>query len=345
MRFSPPLFLVLSACNAAPRFSEPFGPNQLRFVEEEALVGAPMAMGTSSAVVFDSLVEGTTVVSSDPSVIAVGEVQYEPSYGLYFASTYASGPGASVLSLRDPNGIELEAHPITVGIPDRLELHSSTDMYLHQADTQVQELVLLADGEATFNVRLFEGEQRLGGVGVVTINGSNNLWVQHSETHVDAHREWIRLMSGAPGEHRLSLRVGEQAMADWTLRVVEPDEIASLTIAEQQAGDPWPGDTRYVAAVAHTADGDRVYGVDADWLANGRSIRSGASGDMYLYVHSEDAEEQFTAVVGDLRVSRTLPADHGFVTSSNELGCDTTSGARWLGLLAFPLVLSRRRTS
>lgn len=318
-----------------------------RFGADDELVGAAYAVGASwieSFELFD--LDGHVLSSNDPSVVSVAGLFQDEDSGQVMGIAQAVAAGTTELVLVDGQGAEVGRVVVSVGVPDRFELHASGPMQARLEATEIDSLSLYVGGEATFNVRFYESDARLAGTGLVQVSGSNGLWVQRNETHQGDSREWVRLQGDQTGDHSVEFWVGDVPMGTLPVEVVDDESLDGVELVFQNTEGATDGDILHVLAVVTSVDGGAVWGTESEWRVGQRRVEG--QGDLFRYTFDSAASRPVSASGptgfhgGAIAVSGTI-AGVGGPVDSDEIGCDATGGAGIVGVWIAVVSLFRRR--
>jgi hypothetical protein len=274
---------------------------------------------------------GWTVVSSDPSVIAVGAAN--PRQPQDFPVT-AAGSGHATLSVLDASGKVLDSHPVDVDEPDSVQLHAHGLMMagMDDSQTQVTHASVVEGGRATFLVRYFKGSQELWGNGAVQPAATGSVTVTTKESGFGDARDWIELDAAQAGSGQVSLGVGGQNVATVPVDVVGVDQVARVTLYPQSESGAKDGAQLYVFARALDAQGGDVWGGSFDWAAGGAAVTSGAGSlggptDLLAYTYEHAQSESVSATLGTYSSSATVHGNGATLDTSANVGCAVARGA------------------
>ncbi|MCO4745674.1 MAG: hypothetical protein KC912_12855 [Proteobacteria bacterium] len=251
--------------------------------------------------------------------------------------------GEATLAAIDSRGRTRDSVTIEVATPTHATLASAARLFGGETadEADVDELLILAGGTATFQVRYFDDERQLFGNAVLDADPSESLEADPRETFLFEQREWLSLTPDTVGIHTVDLYADGEDLGQWEVEAVDESAIAEITLAfeEQEIEDHWIT----VVAEAWTADGRRIYGVDVEWDREG--VTEFGEGDLYRYRYTEGPSASLCARIGDVTSDAVQIHGNGYVDSSNNIGCSSAGfGGLWLGPLAL-LAVRRRETS
>jgi len=280
--------------------------------------------------------------SSNPDVFDCIESRVDDS--AIILECFATGPGEAMIELsrRDRDRV-FEAVPIRVGRPDRVELHAAGAVFamLGEQSSRVEDPVMLEDGLATFEVRWFDGGERLFGNAVLDV-ASEGVSAWPESTFMFENRDWLKIQALEPTDAALiELRHLGRPLALHQIDVVPAEQITELIIAGESEVGAQPGDTITLLGRVFDERGRSVFGAEYDWFRN--SLREWGSGDMYRYGFDPEQAVELEANFDGLTDQVDIRG-FGTVRSSNDVGCSTTGALGLSGwLLGVGLLIRRRR--
>jgi MYXO-CTERM domain-containing protein len=316
------------------------------------VLGSAFTISIASTDYTSSQVAGWTLVSSDPSVLAV-----QPTSGAGEFSATAAGAGTTTLEVLGGGGTILDTHVVSVAAPDSVQLCSHGLLLAGASDAQAQvsRASLVQGGIATFLVRYFQGGQELYGNHAVTTTATGAVTAKTTTSSFGDDRDWVEIDSGATtGTGQVTLSVGGQVSATVPSQVVGPSAITSVGVAAQSDANAADGDTLYVFGRAFDANDVDVYGATFGWLSNGVPITSvdptaNGPADMILYTYKQSATVALTAELdGDTSPPTTVHGTGATLTTSADVGCSIgppggrRMSALW-GAVSLALLALRRR--
>ena len=282
---------------------------------------------------------GCELRSSDEEVFTLGE-SFDERHEIE-ADAVAVSPGIAELELIGPDGSVMATHEIEVRLPDRVELAAAAPLFLGRkdVDAHVDDVQVLVEGLATFQVRYFDGDRALAGSGALDVRGDGS---SVARTMWGEERDWLRLQPSEPGERAVELFAGGEPFTTITFDAVEDDAVADIELKGNNESKADDGDWLVVIAQAIDGDGERIFGIDFDWQIAG--IDQHETGDMYRYEYDRAQTKTAIARFDELEVSAEIHADRGYVDSSNDtLGCSVGGRSGWAGLLVLVAWCARRR--
>ncbi len=291
----------------------------------------------------DADFRGWSVESSDPDVfriddsIASGDARELASHG------QAVGEGLAELRLLDDRGYEVGRGVAEVLMPDQIELAAHGSLILGRDDEAVvDEVRVVAEGEATYLVRYFRDGRELHGNGVLQVDAPAGVTAEERTTFLLENREWLTLHTTTAGTGVLKVFVDQTKAAIVPMFVVPETAIADVVVLTQSEKRADDGDWLVALAQAYDADGRRIFGVDYAWNVDG--VAQVGDGDLYRYQFKQGMYEMVQARRGTHMDEVRIQSDEGFVDSSNDVGCAAGGGSSLLvGLAGLGLVGRRGR--
>jgi uncharacterized protein (TIGR03382 family) len=289
----------------------------------------------------DRRFEGWRLTSSDPSVFEINRLS-TTQYSLH-GDGVAVGEGTSEITIRDDRGRVRGRGTVEVVAPDRIELEHHAYLIMGRRDeAAVDDARIVAGGTSTYLVRYFRGDRELNGNGVLDAIASDGITPEPRTTFLFENREWLSIHTSEPTSGSIELFADGESMGTFPVEVVPESEIEDVVLIAKSEHKAEPGDWLVVLAQAYDDQGRRLFGVDYEWMVDG--VMQLGDGDLYRYKYDPDQPRLITARRGQHSDSITIHAESGFVDSSNDIGCSSsspTSGAIVFAGLA--LVLARRR--
>lgn len=314
---------------------------------------SPYVVGTSFTIWANDNLDNSldeehfTLESSNPDVIRINR-QDEGS-----ADCTALSVGESNMIVYDEDGDRVYSRTLVVAAPDRAEIFAHGPLIIGYDDDEALvdgPVRIVHGGVATFLVRYYEGDRRLYGNGVLEAREANdfeNITLEARQSFVSENREWLTIHTSTVGTYDVELLVDGDVVGVGTVEVVpssEVEEMVLLAESERRADD---GEWLAVLAQAYDSNGDPLYGVECTWDIDGD--REEGYGDLYRYEYDKDEVVALGANYQDFRDEVTIHASEGYVSSTNNIGCNSTSrrpsGSTALLLLALvaTLIPLRRR--
>jgi hypothetical protein len=342
----------LSACGGGLKFTDdvdltldffPFAP----FGTEDQL-HTPYVQGATVTVYVrrwrgDRPLTGAWVQSADEGVFQVLDWGFIDDGETLRVEGRATGPGETDLLVYESDGELWDVATVEVGFPTRSELHASGPMFVDLDGTTESPKVLL-DGTATFQVRYFDGDERLWGNETLSIVADPALDAETDRTFLFENREWVRVTPEAVGTHEIDLYVDGVLLETASFEVVDASTVDDVRIFGRDESGAHDEDWLVLLAQSLDEDGERIYGVEYSWEING--VLQFGEGDLYRYQFDRDRESTVVAEYDGHVAEVTANVGEGYVDSSNNIGCNgvgSLPGGIGALLLALPAVLRRRR--
>ena len=322
-----------------------WGPTLTRF--EDSLHG-PYVRGAKMEVYVSSDDDsqswtGWTIASTDPTIVEVGATVID-QYGLS-ATGHAVGAGECNLVVLDAHGGVVGKGKAKVALPDRVELDAHAYLIVgRDSEAPVHEARVLEGGEATYLVKYFAGDEELHGNGVLTTGNVDGVYAQPRTTYLFENREWLSVTATQTGIAQLRVLVDGAAINDLQVVAVDESAIDGLALIPQSEDGASDGDWFVALAQSYDSDGRKIFGVDYLWDIDGTLLDE--QGDLYRYAYKSGDWKTVSASRAGHTDSMQIQSDHGYVDSSNNLGCNA-GGAATAGPLVLVgmlgLVLRRRK--
>ena len=289
-------------------------------------------------------------VSLAPMVLAVEEVTNGMKEHLWW-DVNALSPGAVRVDVRKNQLASKSWDHIEVQVlmPDRVELYFAGWQLLNLPERDFPEpevIDVLVGGTGTFLVQYYTENRRLNGNGALTaVPADDQVDAEPIQTYWFEDREWLAITPWSAGIHEIKLYAGNHYIQTLRIRGVTPEDTAYILLHDE--GRTHNDASNAILAVGYTDTDVPVYGIECQWELDG-SVELG-EGDLYRYTVDRDSTKELVASFGPLseRIDVQIKDDSGWVTSSNNVGCDsmgrTTSASGLVLLLASMLLLARIR--
>ena len=275
--------------------------------------------------------EGWRISTSDASVVRVDE-----TVGDGFASVTAVGAGSVDLILSDAGGDEIHRSSVEVTQADRAELRAHGPMIVGREELQPEDtdqIQVLVGGSGTFLVEWHAGETRLFGHGALSAESDAGVTAEPRRTHLFEDREWVTFTALEAGRHEVRLMANGALLRTITIVAVDEAAVDHVLLHGMDESEATTGDPLAVYAQAYDADGVPIYGVEYEWDLD-EEPETGL-GDVYRYSFESGRERMLCARHGEQEAFASIQAAHGWVDSTNRLGCSTSGAAPgWLALPA-----------
>lgn len=290
--------------------------------------------------------QGWTMESSDPSVFRIDQLHPDDRLS---ADCAAVGQGSAVVTIKNENGGAEHAGTVRVRLPDRAQLLAHGPLLIQRPDDEavMTEAHVVKDGEGTFLVRWWAGDEQLAGHGVLStsLDGAPPSVTAHAATTSFLEdREWLQVTGVDLGAASIALYADGQRVSSFPITVVARDAVDGVTLRGQDESGARDGDM--LAALAQAKIGDEpVYGVEFAWTLDGAGQEG--LGDLYRYALDSRQKKALTAQAGALGATAMIHGKDGYVDSTNHLGC-AIGGRRdgafsTVACVALALFLARRR--
>lgn len=284
------------------------------------------------------------LASADPSVLRIDSTEDGD------AEVTATGAGETIVTIHDARGDVVHTAPIDVRQADRAELLAHGPLIIGRPELQQEwdEIVILTGGSATFEVHWYDGQERLHGNGALSAVASGDIEVAPRQTFFFENREWVTFTPRTPGEYDVTLRANGVDVRSVRIVAVTEEAIDSAALHGMDESEARQGDPLAVYAQAYGFDGEPIFGVDYAWDLDGEEQEG--LGDLFRYHLASGEVRMLGAQRDDLTAHAMIQARHGFVDSTNRLGCSVFAvggparvpSAAAVGLLALTLLRRRR---
>jgi hypothetical protein len=338
------VLVTLTACGPKIRFSDSVDSHfDLLFTHPyDDQLNAPYVAGAQFRIFAydiseDNDLEGWTLVSTDPAVLELTNVEIQrdnledgdkTETDIIAADAFATGPGTVVIEVRDEDGEFVRATEVEVMQPDRIDLHAAGPMFIERDDLAGNVDVtpkILANGVATFLVEWYAGEQRLSGVGTLGLTSEHpdvlDLWER--QTFLDEDREWATVQFASPDSGNelatVSFLANGLPVQDVTFEIVQPEAIDRVELLGESTSGHKEGALLTVLAQAIDVNDESIWGVAFDWDLDGN--QESGEGDLFRYWYEPSVSSVLGASYGEHRGETTIAGDEGFVASSNNISC------------------------
>jgi hypothetical protein len=310
---------------------------------------------------------GWSLSSSDPAVFRV-----ESALSGGSANVTAVAPGQATLNVLNASGEVMDSHPISVAIPDQVNLYAEGLLVTGASDSaaQITQASIVAGGQATFLVRYFLQGTELYGSGALQTTTTTGLTAATvSETFATA-RDFLQVSTpetvGATGS--VSLVIDNVVVGQVPITDVAASAVTQVSILQQSAAGVQNGTqlTLYAHAVDSTAAD--VYGASFNWSTNTNGnaqsaqnqesdsdagiVWGGGPADLFFYDYESGSSETVTASYDGFSPSVVVHGQGGSVGSTANVACAVGvapgsggGGASWpaLGALVFAGVAFAKR--
>lgn len=307
--------------------------------------GAPVTLFVSGG--DDDDLTGWKIYSTDSSVFAIDGYTLDEKGHSITATGRALTEGIAGLVIEDHHGKSVGVDEAEVVAPDRVELDAHGYLIMdREPEALVDELRIVAGGEATYLVRYFRGNRMLHGNSVLSIDPTTTGLAARARTSfLFENREWISVQSTTtPGTQSISMRADGTPVGSIPVVTVPETDIADVALINQSERNHEDGDWLVLLAQSYDGVQRKIFGVDYAWEIDG--VMQTEAGDLYRYYFEKGDYKTVTAERSGHAATTTIQSDHGFVDSTNRIGCNAGGGGAGalsaLGLLGL-LGLRRRR--
>ncbi len=286
--------------------------------------------------------------SSDPSVFTVNAVSFNRGESAdtdwLAVDVTMVGDGEADLVVLDGDRV-VDTTIIDARVPDSAELHAAAPLFVDTGGlvpTRSDSPQILTGGQATYEVRWFQGGEPIHGHGALSVDAGGEVEVTTEQTWFFESRDWIHVFPLNDGPATFTLRSYGFDVQDVTIHGVSAESVAQIDVFGGQENGAEEGAWLGLMAQATDARGEPIHGVDFAWDRDG--VEEYGVGDLYRYEFAPLEEVPMKARFGDVASDEVvIHAAGGYVDSSNYVGCDssTVGPTALLGLVG--LALARRR--
>ena len=290
-----------------------------------------------------------TLESSDPTILSVENVRTTLSdtdsnhkVGQFlFARAKALGPGAVTLTVRNGKREVEHRSDLEVRVPTRIDLlaHGFLLIGRHEEEARVEELRILEDGTATYLVRYYDGNDELYGHHALSVKSSSlDVSTSIRQTWVDEDRDWLQVTPKVGGRATLELSAGLFPINDMEVVTVAEQSISEIRILGMDESRAKDDEWLVALAQAYDSIGRAIFGVEYKWSLDG-STATGL-GDLYRYQYDKRDTRALEARHNQLETTALIIHGHGYVDSTNRLGCSAAPGGAGRDLASSLLLVS-----
>jgi len=278
-----------------------------------------------------------SAASADPEVFDIASVEVDDDGNLV---VYGVGTGVGETELVvTRRGDEIASVPIVVGFPDRAELIPAGPLFVGVDEPEGAPRVL-AGGMSTFHVRYYDGDERLSGNSVLTTGNTVGFdLAQAEQTWLFENREWLQVQASAVGPASVTLQVDGEAVGSVSFDVVDATAVDGIEVRGSDERDAQDGDWQVLVGQSFDVEGERIFGVSYGWEVDGATQEG--QGDLYRYSYRSGAGSTVRASFEGYDATINANIGEGYVSSSNDIGCDASGGAA--GSLAWLVGLAAMR--
>jgi hypothetical protein len=290
------------------------------------VAGADFAI-TVSASDSQQTQNGWTLSSSNPNVLRVTSPLSGGS-----ANVQAANAGQATVSVLDATGKVIDSHPVTVEIPDQVNLYAEGQLLTGAPDSvaQVTAASIVSGGEATFLVRYFAQGTELYGSGALQSTATNGITTGSASESFATARDFLQVTvpanDGASGS--VSLLIDDVSVGEVPITTVNASAVTQVSILSQSAAGASSGTSLTLYAHAVDATAADVYGASFDWSIvgqtdGGQPTQGFSSGpaDLFFYNYDAAATETVIASYDGFSPSATVHGQGGSVGSTANVGC------------------------
>lgn len=295
----------------------------------------------------DKDLSGWSLRSADPAIFSIDETVFQRFDDNYFrVHCHANQAGVAVLEVVDNNGRVKHKTTVEVRKPDRVDFLAHGPLLVDRPDLDplTPSPQVLGGGTATFLVRYYEGNQQLNGNRALHVDSTADVTVSTPQSFLFEDRDWLQVTPHAAGDFSLPVKVGADMVANFSVHGVPDSAIAEIRILGEDESRAKRGEWLVALAQAYDAAQKPIFGVEYDWELDGAAELG--EGDLYRYEYDPKLKRNIEAHFGAHDAVAVIHGEDGFVDSSNNIGCNTTSlPASLISLcaVAFALCVSRRR--
>jgi hypothetical protein len=311
---------------------------------------APYVRGTNTRIYATSTDDhpdfrGWHIETSDPAIFQLDASAVDSDGKGLSAQGTAVAEGIANLTLFDAGNVAVGHGVAEVLVPDAIELDAHGYLIMgRDTEAPVKDVRMIENGTATYLVRYFRNGRELHGNGVLTAAAPVGITATPRTTFFWEDREWLTLDGSTPGVSTIELLVDHVQVRSVPVTIVPETEIANVVLITESEDHHNDGDWLVALAQAYDGNGARIFGVDYTWDING--VQQVGDGDLYRYAFASGKYQTVRAKRGGHSDEVMIQSDHGYVDSSNNIGCTAGGGESLGGALAgLALCIVRRRRS
>ncbi len=287
--------------------------------------GATMTMYVSSDD-DDQRFAGWTIAPVESELLVISEATFD-GFSLTAEVTALEEGNATVQIIDDRGEVQGET-TARIRVPDEIQLDAHGYLIIDQDErAPVDDLRIVEGGTATYLARYFADGEELRGNGVLA-GESAGLTVDNQTTYFFEDREWLTVSVGAAGTQALNLFADGEPLPVRTVNVVPESDITQVELLGKDESSSDEGDWMVLLAQSYDAMGRRIFGVDYEWNVGGE--QEFGVGDLYRYKFERGSTMMAVATRAGLSDQVEIQSGGGFVSSTNNVGCATTTPAGWL---------------
>jgi hypothetical protein len=244
--------------------------------------------------------------------------------------------GQVELQILDGNSVK-HSHTVTVSFPDRVDILPHGPLLLEETDVaSVDTIQILAGGEGTFLAQYYAGGEKLYGYGALaaTADPASGIVPNVAQTSFSENRDWLQVqVDDAGDEGSVQLAVGGMMSRTVSIVSVPEEAIDSVALIGQDTKHASNKEVLTVLAEATDASSNTIYGVDFSFTANGVAqtdvfgSTTAAMGDLYRYTYDKGVDVMLEATHNTMSDGLMIQSSGGYVSSTNDLGCQGAPGS------------------
>lgn len=265
----------------------------------------------------DIALSDCVLASSDPEVLRVEA--NDDGDGTH-AHAYAVGQGAASLLLLDGDGDVVASREVEIRMPTRVVLRAAAPLMLDRPDvpSEVEDVQLVRDGEAVFQVEYFDGVTRLHGSGALGVSAHDGLGASVTREHLAEDRDWLWLQGTVLGRREVTLSAGGEEFATVAGNVVDASAIVEVDLFGQDESHAAVDAQLVVIARASDVAARPVWGAAFDWTLAGGEVE--AEGDLFRYAYAPGDEHPLEVAIDDEGGTMRISAGEAALAGPS-LGC------------------------
>ncbi len=290
----------------------------------------------------DERFRGWTISPVETELLEISESTYDGSS--LTAEVTALQEGDATIQILDDRGEVQGETTARIRVPDEVQLDAHGYLIIGQDErAPVDDLRIVENGTATYLARYFAAGEELHGNGVLA-GESPGLVVENQTSYFFEDREWLTVTVGAAGTQDVVLFADGEPLPVRRVNAVPERDIRQVELLGKDESRSEDGDWMVLLAQSYDAMGRRIFGVGYEWNVGG--VQELGVGDLYRYKFERGSMMMAVATRAGLSDQVEIQSGGGFVDSTNNVGCSTTTPAGWLvplGALAALALSGRRR--
>lgn len=274
----------------------------------------------------DQRFEGWSISPIESELLMISEPTYDGTS--LTAEVTALEAGDVTVQIIDERG-EIQGETVArIRVPDEIQLDAHGYLIIGQETrAPVDDLRIVDGGTATYLVNYFADGEQLFGNGVLSGAGPG-LTVENQTTYFFEDREWLTVSANAAGTQNLDLLVDGEVVDTRVVNTVPELDITQVEILGKDEGRAQDGEWMVLLAQSYDSMGRRIFGVDYEWNVGGEQELG--VGDLYRYEFARGSTMMAVATRAGISDQVEIQSGGGFVDSTNNVGCSTTTPAGWL---------------